>query len=445
MKFGFPKYKLAALLIFLLAFRIFFGLSMPFYGPGEIDRDALQTYLIGLKSYTTGTWPYFGPDEYRMDTGFHAQIPGALEGSVIAAAFYLLPIPEAPVMLLNLLSFAGLVLLSLWIARRLPGVSFPFILAWSSLLPWTLQHSTHVFNVSFLLFGSCLFFTGFLESIRPWSTGWLGPKTSFALMGFGIFWDMQFHNSWVLLVPFVLASFYIKFKKTEGGFWAAMGAFSAGAAIPLSFLVPTLLKYGIQKETTGFSGVWLDFYGENFKSFFIILARFLSLACFEMPRFLGSNTKDRIEFLEKIPWVIPPVLFLTLVGWLQPLALLICGWFRDRARPEAVLFQKMLFATLLWIWVCFWFTTTGPAAHMYYLFLPLVLVLSFYVWSRWALRKAWRVFGVVCIFASLWAHTGMALEMAGERSIYTDRDRIVRAIQAKDYRILWERRKWALY
>ncbi len=69
--------KLILLLLFLLGFRTLFGLSLNFFGGGEIDHDPLQTYLIGLKCYTTGTWPYFGPDKYTAEV--HFQVPGALE------------------------------------------------------------------------------------------------------------------------------------------------------------------------------------------------------------------------------------------------------------------------------------------------------------------------------------------------------------------------------
>src|SRR6185436_16706299 len=105
--------KFALLFSLLLAFRTAFGLCQPFFEP-----DELQTYLIGLKFYATGAWPYFGPDLIVTETGFHTQIPGALEGLLVGLPLRLLPIPEAPALFLNLLSASALALFSWYAAKR---------------------------------------------------------------------------------------------------------------------------------------------------------------------------------------------------------------------------------------------------------------------------------------------------------------------------------------
>src|SRR6185436_14838094 len=76
---------LAIVLLLAFCFRLWFGLSL-----GLTHEDAKQIYLIGLKSYLTGTWPYFGPDVAPS-----VQIPGALQGLVIALPLYLVPLPES--------------------------------------------------------------------------------------------------------------------------------------------------------------------------------------------------------------------------------------------------------------------------------------------------------------------------------------------------------------
>ncbi|HXL74055.1 MAG TPA: hypothetical protein VN963_10580, partial [bacterium] len=187
------------LFLFLLIFRISFGLSQPFFSPDEI-----QTYLIGLKVYTNHIWPYFGPDLIVTETGFYTQIPGALEGLCAGLPFYLLPIPEAPFIFLNLLSLSALALLSWYISKRVREIPFLFIFAWLALLPWNLHESTNIINPSWLLFGSVFFVIGFLEAIPETDLGFWTPFTAFAAMGFGLFWNMQFHYSWVLLPPFIV-------------------------------------------------------------------------------------------------------------------------------------------------------------------------------------------------------------------------------------------------
>jgi len=438
--------KIILLLLFLFAFRTLFGLSLTFFGANEIENDALQTYLIGLKAYTTGTWPTFGPDQYNLATGFRSQIPGALEGCVIGLPFYLLPIPEAPFLLLNLLSLAALVLLSWYIHRRLPELSFPFVLTWIALLPWTLNRSTHVFNPSYLLLGSILFFVGFLEALPVFSLKLISPRLAFGMMGFGLFWNMQFHGSWVLLPIYALGAFLWRRKTGIPSIRAEVFGFASGAILPLAFLLPTLFLEGFRRGTDGFAQVAVSFNPGNFKEFFTILARYLSLACYEMPRFLGSGTGERKAFFEGFWWLAPPALFLTLVGWAQPFYILIYGWFRDRRRPEAVLVQVLTLGSLLWVWFCFWFTSTGPAAHMYYVFLPLTVVGYFYAWSRLDSRAGFKFFALTCLGASLWFQSGYMIRgLTHGESLYSNRAKILLALEKMDYRLLAERRPGSFY
>ena len=86
-----PKKYLIVLIIALCVLRIVCGIVSEFWA-----EDEQQIYLIGLKSYTTGTWPFYGPDVVYTKT----QIPGALQGLLVSVAFYILPIPEAPAIFL---------------------------------------------------------------------------------------------------------------------------------------------------------------------------------------------------------------------------------------------------------------------------------------------------------------------------------------------------------
>jgi len=48
---------IVSFLLAAFAFRLFYGLSMPFW-----LEDERQVYLIGLRSFARGLWPYFGAD-----------------------------------------------------------------------------------------------------------------------------------------------------------------------------------------------------------------------------------------------------------------------------------------------------------------------------------------------------------------------------------------------
>src|SRR5437588_9863941 len=97
----------ALLLLGAFLFRLSFGLCSQFWAD-----DERQVYLIGLKFYSTGAWPYFGPDVARG-----VQVPGALQGLLVGLPLTAAPFPEAPFVFLNLLSLASLCLLA-WYCTR---------------------------------------------------------------------------------------------------------------------------------------------------------------------------------------------------------------------------------------------------------------------------------------------------------------------------------------
>jgi hypothetical protein len=429
------RWKFALLFLALFIFRTAFGLSQPFFHP-----DELQTYLIGLRYYATGAWPYFGPDLIVTQTGFYSQLPGALEGFLIGLPLRVLPVPEAPFLLLNLLSLSALAFFSWYLSKRLPELSLPFIFTWLSLLPWNLHESANPINPSYLLLGSLLFFVGWMEAVPGISLGLYSPRRAFALMGFGLFWNMQFHSSWVLLPPLILAALVLRWKKGLLRILPEGAGFLAGAAFPLAFLLPTLLKFGFSQSLPGM-GISVLFNPANFLSIYLILPRFFSLGAFEIMRFLLlPGLEHHSDFFRQHPALALPGLFLAVVGWFQVVLMAGMGWFKDNRRPEGILVTRWTFLALLLVWVSFWFTSKEPLAHIYYILSPWVAVYSLYLCNRLAPRRAWRLFGLVCIMANLWFQAGYGVQAMKTQSLYTDRDKAVRAINQKDDRILGERR-----
>ncbi len=147
--------KLLFVLLLLIAFlfRLAFGLCSEFW-----YEDELQVYLLGLKFFSTGAWPYYGPD-----VTFQIQIPGALQSLAVAVPLYVWPVVEAPFLLLNALSFTALCLFAWYCTKRLPELPRWFVWTWLLTAPWTLNFSTHVVNPSYVLPGGILFFVGALE------------------------------------------------------------------------------------------------------------------------------------------------------------------------------------------------------------------------------------------------------------------------------------------
>src|SRR6185295_16780456 len=67
------------------------------------------------------------------------------------------------------------------------------------------------------------------------------------MMGLALFWIMQFHLSWVVLIPFIALSFYFQFRDAGHKPLAPLIWFAGGAVITGGFLIPTLITYGLRQ------------------------------------------------------------------------------------------------------------------------------------------------------------------------------------------------------
>jgi len=427
-----------SLLLLAFLFRLFFGLCSQFQ-----DEDTKQIYLLGLKFYTTGAWPYFGPDVTST-----IQIPGALQGLVVGLPFYVLPIPEAPYLLLNILSFSSLCFFAWYCSRRLPEIPKWFVWSWLLTAPWTLNLSTYIFNPSYVLPGAILFFVAAIETYPFLSHGLVPRRWANFMMGLGLFWIMQFHLSWVVLVPYALLSFYFQTRESGRRVFYSIVWFVAGAMITGSFLVPTFIKYGLA-EGLGSTNESVGFNSENlWRQLNIVegvLGRFLSFASFELPRFIGRNTAARLAFMREKPWLTPFVAFLTLMGILQCVALLVLWFKKEHAHKDWKAIKYFTLGTVVLLYFSFLFSMKPPHSHTFYVTFPVVMLYSLYCWSEFLTKRGWQKFAAVFIICGLVFDIGLAATSLKQVSIYVERPRVVEAIKAKDYRILGERRAGARY
>ena len=426
------------LLLLGFLFRLFFGLCSPFQ-----DEDAKQIYLIGLKFYTTGAWPYFGPDVTPT-----IQIPGALQGLVVGLPFYVLPIPEAPYILLNVLSFSSLCFFAWYCSRRLPEIPKWFVWSWFLTAPWTLNISTNIFNPSYVLPGAILFFVAAIETYPFLSHGLIPQRWTNFMMGLSLLWIMQFHLSGLVLLPYVALSFYFQIKESGRSALSSIGWFAIGAIITGSFLIPTFIKFGLS-EGLGSTNESLGFNSENlWRQGNIVegvLGRFLSFASFELPRFIGRNTALRLAFMKENPWLIPFVVFLTLAGILQGVAMLVLWFKKEHAHKDWKAIKYFTLGTVVLLYFSFLFSMKLPHSHTFYLTFPIAMLYSLYCWSEFLKNRGWQKFAAVFIICGLIFDIGLAVSNLKHVSIYTERARIVEAIKAKDYRIIGERRTGSRY
>jgi hypothetical protein len=423
------------LLVAAFLFRLGFGLCSQFQ-----DSDTKQIYLLGLKFYTTGAWPYFGPDVVWGEI----QIPGALQALLVGLPFHLLPFAEAPYILLNLISFASLCLFAWYCCKRLPTLPRWFVWSWLLTSPWTLNLSTVVYNPSYLLAGGILFFVGALELYPCTRARLLDARLASALMGFAVFWVMQLHMSWVVLVPYALAAFAFQFREDLRRGTIALAWFALGALPTAALLVPTFVKYGLAAGSGGTAGAVRPS-AENLTALWGILTRTLSFASFEVARFLGGHTRERLALLGDAPWLAPFALFLFAVGIAQ-VASLIAFWFmRRNVRPEWRAVKYLALANVLLLYASFLLSIKPPQSNHLYVTLPVPVLYAFYCWERLLARPRFRAFAKVVVACGIIFHAGLAAHNFSRISIYVDRRAAQSAIDSKDYRILGERRPGSLY
>lgn len=414
------------ILILLFFFRLVFGLCSEFW-----FEDEIQVYLIGLKYYTTGHFPLFGPDVVYTQS----QIPGSLQGLLVGGPFFIWPGPEAPYILLNILSFSSLCLLAAYILKRLPAIPAWFAYTWLLTCPWTMNYSTHVINPSYVLPAAIVFFIAFFEVVPRLRSGFLKYSTAMFAMGFCFFWIFQLHKSWVLLLPFMMISAWYAWKVKKN---LAL-YFLAGCLVTGSLLLPVVMAYGIHSGAGGSSGI--VFNPANAGQFITVLTRYLSFAAYEIPRFLGPGLRGLIEFISIYYLSAPFVIFVTLIGFAQPVYLVAAFLIRN----PAPLFRQVRMLTLLTfilVFLSFFFSVKGPSSHTFYLVFPLVMIYSFYCWAPLFKNRWFSRLMAMMLVSGIVVHAAIALRNYETKSMYLEREKPSKAILEKNYHLLGERRSY---
>jgi hypothetical protein len=424
-----PKKYLVVLIIALCLFRIAYGVVSEFWA-----EDEQQIYLIGLKSFTTGTWPYYGPDVVYTKT----QIPGALQGLLVSVAFYILPIPEAPAMILSLLSLAVLSFFANYLCKRF--TDFPKWIIWTLTLttPWIMQFSTRVVNPSYVVIFSIPFFLCFIEVMDFYKEALIKKGISFFVFGLAITCIMQIHLSWVLLLPFAGFAFLHVLRKDKKSLFKYVLYFTIGAAIGLSTLLPTILH----PDTSGAGKVDsnLVFQVKNFANAIPILTKFLSFAAYEIPYMMGGDTKQRLQLVEDHIWISPFAAYLYIFGMAQ-VGLFIIGFFQKNEDSSWKKIKWMMVGTYILLFCSFFFSIKGPSPHTFFLLFPLSLIYSFYCY-RWlfAKKKIWAQLFMAAVLSGVIFQVGLGIESYQKKSVYLNRAKAQEAIDKKDYKILGLRR-----
>ncbi len=428
-----PKILFSGLIVVLFLLRLIYGLCAEFWFDDEI-----QIYLIGLKSYTTNTWPFFGPDIVYTST----QIPGALQGLLVSAGFYLLPVPEAPCVLLNIMTFVSLLAFAFYISLRITTLPRWLVVSWIMVLTWSVDYGTRVVNPTYVLVFSVPFFIALIELLPIYKTRLISGNLAYFILGITPGLIMQLHLSYILLLPLIALVLYFEWKSEQSIRIKLNYAcfFVCGFAIGILTLIPTFLYADSYKSMA--SNVVFNI--GNFKNAFTILFRFLSFASFEVPYILGCTASQRFDIIKSYIWAVPFTLYLLVFGFLM-VGAFIFVFFKNKETGE---WRKIKFLTLtvyLLVFLSFFFSVKGPSSHTFFIVFPLVVYYSFYC-HEWLIKnyKYWKNLMVFALVSCLFFYTALGLYNYEHKSLYKNREKVVKAIELKNYKLLGTRRadKW---
>lgn len=413
----------------IVVVRTLFGLCAEFW-----FEDELQIYLIGLKSYTTQTWPYYGPDVVYTNT----QIPGALQGLLVRFPLEVLPIPESPAIFLNILSSASLLLFAWYISKRLDTkLSTLFVFCWILLLSWVVDYGTRVVNPSYVLIFSVPFFISILELLPAYHSHILNRSVAAIIAGLSFMCIMQLHLSFVLLIPFIGLSFFFILKNEKMKFALfKLACLAIGLFIGAITLLPTYINASAPKNVSEN----IVFNAGNILNLPIILLRYLSFASFEIPYFLGGSTKQRLAIIEYSLWSAPFALYLLLFGFMMVAAYLYVVLKNRRDEP----WKKIKWLTLmgyLLVFCSFFFSIKGPSSHTFFIMAPLVIFFSMYC-HAWLIEKFkwWKNLMQVAMVSAVALYVAVGYYNYHHKSLYKNRAQVVKAIEEKNYQLLGKRR-----
>src|SRR5262249_28300442 len=180
------------------------------------------------------------------------------------------------------------------------------------------------------------------------------------------------------------------------------------------FVLPTILRFG---ENVGFAGQTASMIQLNARNLplrpdkvFDIVARFLSFASFEIPRFIGPDTAARLDFVKEYPWLAPLVVLLVVVGTLQPLVMIGIGLFAKKPyTPAWSGVRRLCGVTLGLLYLGFAFSHKPPHAHTFYVTLPVAMLFSVYCWNEFLQEKRWQLCASILIACNLVLHGVLAL------------------------------------
>lgn len=423
----------AVALAAIFTFRLLFGLSRELF-----FEDETQIFLMGLRYFATGAWPYFGADVVWTKS----EIPGALQALLVGIPLKIVPVPEAPYVLLNVLSMAALAAFAWYVKARVPQLPTWLVWTWLMTLPWTLEFSAHIINPSYLLAPAIAFFIGFFEAAPVFRRGTLSVPVAFGLMGAATAWVVQIHMSWPLLLPYAAFAWIAGRRSGTRSMAANALAFACGCLVIGALLLPTFLVYGLK---AGGGGTLRNLRPHAVNPWIAVttLARIFSFASLEIWRFIATDDGKRLMVLLRHLWIAPLALVVWVAGIWQPIWML-KEWFRIRSSfAEWAALKWLVVGTVVLVYASYWLVLEPSQAHAFYVVAPVGFMFAAYCWT-FVDSPRWRQIAAATLVVNVAFHAGQAWIQAPEHSLYRNREVVAAAIRLKEPEMFSHRRAFAI-
>lgn len=107
--------------------------------------------------------------------------------------------------------------------------------------------------------------------------------------------------------------------------------------------------------------------------------------------------------------------------------------------------KRLLAAVFALVYLSFWLTIKPPLSHIYFVFFPLIMIYSCYVWNFFADEPRWRLLAKIFVILGVCFQLGYAMAVSPQDSFEAQRDVIAKAMAQKNYRLVGERSPGSLY
>lgn len=352
-------------ILFLFLCRLFLGIQINFS-----HEDYTQVYLIGLENAFSGHWSYWGPDVVWSRT----RLPGAMLGLLVGIPLRLTENQYAPIILSNLISCAGLILLSLYAKRRFPSLSLYFLLALFLLSPFMLFNGVVLLNTAYLIFSGAILFIVVTELFIYRNDLLWNEVYYFLALGFALLFTFQLHLSWVMFLPFILVLFYLEWARNPKLWWKSLSFFILGSSIASLTLFPTLFTYGSVLLTGSEDNIHVNM--QRWSRVFDLFIRYAGIATFDINQKLNF-----IDLFTAKSWMNVMLLWIIKVFSLfQFIGFCISFYFfkKNVAFRKSVL---LFFLTLVMAFVLYMISNKHMEMRTYILLYPIPIWLALYAYT----------------------------------------------------------------